>query len=165
MSDLSDIVVGVVALNDGQLVGKTRLQKTVFLLVACGLESDVYFDYHNFGPFSSDLAIAIDDAVDAGRLDVDKKYGYHEVPYAIYCTEEDAPEELGELPASKVREILQVLSRHSALELEVASTSHYLREAGYGDAAIEEIKVRKPLKASGKRLERSLQLLHDLGLE
>ena len=164
MSDLSDIVVGVVALNDGQLVGKTRLQKTIFLLEACGLECGIDFDYHNFGPFSSDVAIAVDDARDMGLLRVDERYGYHAVPYAIFETEENAPQGLGNLSAATVRRILQDLSQYSALELEVAATVHYLRETEYGDDAIEEVKVRKPVKASRERLERSLQLLGGLGL-
>jgi len=42
-----DIVVGIVALNAGRLVGKTRLQKTAYLLEKCGMNAEFNFGYHN----------------------------------------------------------------------------------------------------------------------
>ena len=62
------LVVGLVALNGGQLVSKIRLQKTVYLLDACGLGSGLEFDYANFGPYSADLAQAADEALDSKCL-------------------------------------------------------------------------------------------------
>ena len=164
MNELSDVIVGIVALNGGQLVGKTRLQKTFFLLEECGLNTGVDFDYRYFGPFSGEAAIAADDAIAAERIDVEERYGYHEVPYSIYSTEEAPAETLGSLPASQVQERLRILDGYSAIELEVAATILYLRDAGYEDRAADETKSRKPLKATNERVERALRLIEELGL-
>lgn len=163
-SDLSDLVVGMVALNGGELVGKTRLQKTFFLLEECGMGGQADFDYHNFGPFSTEVAIATDEAVAADRLLSDEKPGFHEVPYTLYTTAEDSPEVLGNLTAKKATNKLKIMETYSALELEVASTIIYLRDIGYGDDAVEETKLRKPVKATDERVDRAWRLIHDLDL-
>ena len=63
-----DVAVSIVALNDGELIGRTRLQKTAFLLERCGMDSGLEFDYRHYGPFSVDLARGCDDAEFDGRL-------------------------------------------------------------------------------------------------
>ena len=165
MSDPTEVVVGVVALNGGQFVSKTRLQKTLFFLERCGLDTELEFDYYHFGPFSAELARAADDAADAGQLKTKVRPGFHEEPYVVYQTDLEPPDHLGRLGATDVRDLLGVLNRYSALELEVAATILYLRDNGYGDKAVLETMKRKPLKATENRVKRALQLLRDLGLE
>lgn len=166
MTNLTDLVVGVVALNDGKIVGKTRLQKTVFLLEAAGLGAGIDFDYHYYGPYSVDVAGAVDDAVDAERLQPEVHLGRHSVPYTIYSTDGPKPGQIGELSADEARRLLAKLENYSALELEVAATIVYLRDNGYGadEKAIEETKLRKPVKATDKRVHRASQLIGELGL-
>lgn len=164
MSDPTEVVVGVVALNGGQFVSKTRLQKTLFFLERRGLDTELEFDYYHFGPFSAELARAADDAADAGQLKTKVRRGFHEEPYVVYQTDLEPPDHLGRLAATDVREMLGVLTRYSALELEVAATILYLRDIGYGDKAVLETMKRKPLKATKNRVDRALDLLRDLGL-
>ena len=164
MSDPIDVVVGLVALNGGQLVSKTRLQKTFYLLEQFGLGTGFEFDYYHFGPFSAELAGATDDAADMGRLTTEVRPGFHEEPYTVYQSENGPPDRLSRLAAAEVREKLDVLGRYSALELEVAATILYLRENGYGDNARAETMARKPLKATEERVERASQLIQDLGV-
>ena len=45
-----DIVVGLVALNDKELIGRTRLQKITYLLDRCGAEFGLPFEYYRYGP-------------------------------------------------------------------------------------------------------------------
>ena len=45
-------VTALVNLNGGRIVGKTRLQKTVYLLKECGIDLGFDFDYHHYGPYS-----------------------------------------------------------------------------------------------------------------
>ena len=158
------LVVGLVSLNGGQLVSKIRLQKTNYLLDACGLGSEFDFDYAKFGPYSVDLARAADEAVDAEVLKEDLKQGYHAIPYSIYSTDEPAPEVLGELSADEVRKKLVLLGDYSSLELEIAATIVFLRENDYGDRAIEMTKQLKPLRATEARLKKAQDLIERLGL-
>ncbi len=159
-----NLVVGLVALNDGQLVSKIRLQKTMYLLDACGLGSGLEFDYANFGPYSIDLARAADDALDSKELRECRKQGYHAVPYSIFSTDKPAPNALGNLSAKEVQEKLELLGNYSSLVLEIASTIIFHRETGSGDEAIELTKQLKPLKATDARLKKVQELIRDLRL-
>jgi len=51
-------LVRVVSAADGQFVGRTRLQKTVYLLELAGLGSGYDFGHRFHGPYSDDLASA-----------------------------------------------------------------------------------------------------------
>jgi len=49
------IVAAVVAAARGPLIGRVRLQKTVYLLDRVGLNSGFDYEYHHYGPYSRDL--------------------------------------------------------------------------------------------------------------
>ena len=164
MFDIDDVVVSIVALNGGRIVGKTRLQKETYLLQRCGVNIGLDFDYHHFGPYSSELAQAADDAVALQHLYAEDRHGYHEVPYTAYTTDRRPPKELAGVSREEIETKLGLMEGYSALELEVAATIDYLREAGYGKDAAAETEARKPLKATPKRVERAMQLLNELGL-
>ena len=52
-------LVRIVSAADGEIVGRTRLQKAAFLLELAGLGSGYEFKYKHYGPFSEDLASAV----------------------------------------------------------------------------------------------------------
>ena len=164
LTDLTDLVIGMVALNGGQLVSKIRLQKTFYLLERCGLSSGLEFDYRYYGPFSAELARASDDAVAARRMHAQEQLGFHEVPYTVYNTPEEASEQIGELSAERAQKLLKIMSDNSAVVLELAATIVYFRERGYGDRTRAELKARKPLKATDDRIGKAQELLRRLGL-
>jgi uncharacterized protein YwgA len=157
-----DLVAGLVALNGGEIVGKTRLQKTVFLLEYCGLNSGLEFTYALFGPFSSDLAEAADDAVAMGVIQSEDKPGYHQVPYTIYRTQEVSPQKLGDLSRDKGQRILRTLDQFSAVELELAATLIYLGGDQKREQAELDTRQLKPLKATDQRIKRAWDLVEKL---
>ena len=160
-----DIVVGIVALNSGRLVGKTRLQKTVYLLEKCGINAEFYFGYHNYGPFSVDVAHATDIALTQGRMNEIPQPGYHQVPYFIFETSEDEPQSVGDLSASKAKDLLKIMGNYSAIDLELAATIAFLDEDGVPDLNIDpHIRELKPAKATDERLETAHRLLNELGM-
>ncbi len=163
--DLSDLVVGVVALNGGQLVSKIRLQKTLYLLEECGLGSALDFDYRYYGPFSAELARAGDEAADSRRLEATEQHGFHEVPYTVYSTQEQPPPQLGELSADRAKELLIIMDGYTAVVLELATTISFLRRYGLADDPVEKMKRLKPLKATPDRLDKVTRLLREVGLE
>jgi uncharacterized protein YwgA len=166
MNDLRDVVADVVALNDGEMITKTRLQKTFYFLQVCGLfEDDLDFEYHYYGPFSFDIARAADDAEVQDKIRTSTRPGYHSEPYTVYSSTVREKPACRSFDADRAREKLDILRDYSGLELEVAATINYLRENGYGDDAVEETKRRKPVKASEKRVERAQELSRRLGLE
>lgn len=166
MTDPLDIVVGIVALNGGKLVGKTRLQKVTYLLDACGLNSGFDYEYHHFGPYSADVAASADVAEILDRLSSEEKPGFHSVPYVTYATTEEVPSRLSEMSAQEITEKLSTMEHYSAIVLELAATIHYLENAeGYSSSgAQEEVKARKSAKASTDRLRQANELLQKLDL-
>lgn len=159
-----DVVVGIVALNGGELVGRTRLQKAAFLLEGIGMNSGLGFDYHRYGPFSADLAGGWDEARSEGRLDLSERLGNYDVPYTIFSTSAEPPERLGDLDADDARDLLATLRSYSDIVVELAATIVLLRQQGFGERALEEVKVRKPLKATDQRLKNALDLIRELNL-
>ena len=166
-----DIVVALIALNDGKLIGRTRLQKEAYLLDRCGADFGLQFTYHHYGPYCFDLAGGIDDARAEGRIDIKEQPGRHGVPYAIFESEDEAekPKCLGKLRADDARASLQRMKDVSDVVLELAATIVFLRDDwDYYDKGktdpVDETKARKPLKATEERIDKALDLVRGLGL-
>ena len=166
MNDPIEIVAGVVTLNDGELVGKVRLQKTLYLLDACGLQSGFDYEFHFYGPFSVDLSRAADDATEVGRINFEDRFGYHEVPYRVFRASRNAPspDKLGASSAAEIRQKLEIMKRYSAAELEIAASIVLLRERGHPDDAEAETCRRKPATATSDRIAKAQRLIAQLGL-
>lgn len=174
-----DIAVGLVALNGGELVGRTRAQKVAYLLDRCGADFGLRFTYHHYGPYCFDLANGLDAARAEGRIGHEEKLSArHGVPYSIFTSTggEGDPTGLGGLPAAETRKLLRRMKNESNFVLELAATVVFLRDRWhyYGKdkvaatdatgAAVEETKRRKSLKATPERLDKALALLRELGL-
>ncbi len=169
--NVEKIVVGLIALNGGTLVGRTRLQKQAYLLDKCGASFGLGFTYHHYGPYSFDLVEGLTDAQAEERITIEEHPGRHGVPYAVFRSKEgvESPAHLGELSADKARAQLQKMRKVSDIVLELAATVVFLRDEwdyyGKGETdAVEETKARKPRKATKERIDKAIALLRDLGL-
>ena len=166
--NVEDIVVNLIAMNGGELVGRTRLQKEAYLLHRCGADFDIPFTYHHYGPYSFALADGLIEAHCHDMIDMEERLGSYGVRYAIFRSKDDteAQDHLGNLSAERVRSLLEDMQEVSDIVLELAATIVYLRkEGGYGNKAMEETKARKPLKATESRMGHALMLLSKLGLD
>ena len=173
-----DIVPAMVALNGGELVGRTRLQKQAYLLDRCGANLGLRFTYYHYGPYCPDLAGGLHYALAEGWIDIEERPGRHSVPYAIFRSGEgiEPPARLGGLDAKTARKLIRRMKRVSDIVLELAATVVFLRDQWHyygktkGDpaeetrAAVEETKARKPLKGTDERMAKARDLLLDLGL-
>ena len=56
-------IASLVRAAGGEIVGKIRLQKMVYLLDQMGLNSGYPFEYHHYGPYSESLAQQVEDDV------------------------------------------------------------------------------------------------------
>ncbi|MBS7704739.1 hypothetical protein [Chelatococcus asaccharovorans] len=165
MPQLDDLVVGVVALSDGALVGRIRLQKVVYLLDRLGMKSDVPFEYHHYGPYSEALSDAVTDAKFWGRVEEEVSFRLNDgAPYSTFKTRSKAPETLGSLSSGDARRLLAKFAGCTSTVLELAATIHWLAfEEKVADWRAE-IKVRKAGKTGNGRLEAALTLLKEVGL-
>jgi uncharacterized protein YwgA len=165
--ELQNLLSYIVALNtDSRVVGKTRLQKMIFLLDQCGLESNSRYSYHYYGPYSADIAEAAEDATLFGCLEFEEHSGFYNIPYGTYEVSDKnlhIPANIGSLDKDTVQRKINIMSNYSAIELELAATIQYLRKQGSVNA-IEEVKQLKPAKATDSRMARARSLLLEMGI-
>jgi len=165
VNGLHQLVAQIVSLNGGKVVGKTRLQKMIYLLDQCGLNSGCRYDYHYYGPFSPEIAEAAEDACALQLLSYSESFGFHAVPYGVYETASkvEIPDKIGALSVEAILGKLWNLEKYSAIELELAATIVYLREHGSVEPE-RDLASLKPRKATDERVSRAKQLLRDLDL-
>ena len=165
MPELEQFVVGTVALAGGELVGRIRLQKVIYLLDHLGMNSGAPFEYHHYGPYSEALSDAVTDAKFWGHLNEAVSFRVSDgAPYSSFKTENQPPAQIGELSAENAKLYLDKFAGQTSTVLELAATVHWLvfkeERADWRD----EIEVRKVGKTSNGRLEKALALLEDLKL-
>ena len=62
------------------------------------------------------------------------------------------------------RRALGVMSKYSSLVLELTATAVFLRQNGYPNTYWEEVRTRKPLKATAERVRQAQKLVEELGI-
>jgi uncharacterized protein len=166
MADVARLVVDIVALSGGSLVGRTRMQKTIYLLDVLGLRSGASYYYYNFGPFSDEIADGISDSKFTGVLIEEIKHRMSDgSPFSIFRTDEisDQVHKIGALPAEKVKSVLQRFASCNATILELAATIHWLAKVEQVADWQKELVRRKGTKTQNGRMDRAIELLGELG--
>lgn len=163
---IEKLVTDVVSLNrEGKLVGKTRLQKTFYLLDQLGMNSGAEFSYHYYGPYSADVAAAAEMATLFYNFDATERVSAgRSVSYTTYASKEEKPAELGHLSAARAQSALNAMAGVSDTVLELAATMVFLKKNGFPTSFIDEVRARKPLKATDERLARAQELMRTLKL-
>ena len=146
-------VVDIVATAEGSLVGRTRLQKTACLLTISGLSDSFGFAYKHYGPFSQELADAIEMATLFSNLNEEQRQTQWGGTFSIFSTAVQSATEKG----SPRQAIIAIANAADAIELELATTAAFLATQGFGDPW-EETASRKPEKVGNGRLERAKAL-------
>jgi uncharacterized protein YwgA len=150
MSTKSDEVRDIVALAGGRIVGKTRLQKAVFILELAGVGFGFEFSYHHYGPYSEELAWATKDATAEGLVRQHEEQARWGGTYSVFSIPK-----LFDLPSDDVsktrREILSRSMTVDAVVLELAATAALLKTEGSSDWWGETARL-KPLKANPQTL-------------
>ena len=166
MPDREHVVAAVIDAAGGQLIGRVRLQKTVYLLDRLGLNSGFDYDYHHYGPYSRDLENATVDAKAFDLIDEDlQRRASDGAMYSIFRLKGAvSPEVFGNLEPDRSAQLVKQLAKTNVTVLELAATIDWLcHREGEADWR-REIKKRKGLKVQGGRLDKAVQLLNDLGL-
>ena len=141
----------------GNIVGRTRLQKIAYILEAVGLGAGFPFRYKHYGPYSEQLADAVQTARIVGML------REQETPATwggLYSTYHSLLPQDFHAPDAR-RQLAQELVNVDAVELELAATALFLAFERFQDPWGETAR-RKPDKADGGRLQRAHQLYQGL---
>lgn len=145
----------------GELVGRTRLQKIAYLLELAGFGDEFPFEYRHYGPYSEELAQAMEIASALGPVKEVERVADWGGRYSIYTLSKDVA------PRNEARaKFVQQAKSFDATELELAATAAYLFvEEGFGntsDNPWRETRRRKPSKADNGRLERAVRAYEEL---
>lgn len=155
-------VAAIIRDAGGEIVGRTRLQKTAYLLSVAGFEDGFSFVYKHYGPFSESVATAARDGHLLGRLKETIQPTHWGGTYSVYHVEAHASDENASDPQAVARRALaKAAAAASAVELELAATAVFLHIEGASDPWAETAR-RKPEKALGGRIERAKTLLDEL---
>jgi hypothetical protein len=139
----------------GELIGKTRLQKTGVLLELTGLGFGFSYGYHLFGPFSEELIDSTDRAVALGYVHEEVKRASWGGIYSRYSASSRSS-------GSKSRdEIIRLARDADSIVLELAATAAFLASRGTRDAWAE-VAARKPEKVTRARMSAAKELYHRL---
>jgi uncharacterized protein len=166
--DNVDLLGAIVhAHRNHELVGRTRLQKTVYLLQRVGLPTDYQFEMYHYGPYSEELKDDVRLASSVGALDESGRVssGGGE-PYYIFRAAEnvEVPRDLQRLQPLQPM-LRTIIAQEDPTVLELAATYDAFREQGNDhEPALEALREMKGQKCEGGREDRALRLLRDLGL-
>lgn len=158
MYDDAQRIAKVVRDAGGKVVGRTRLQKLVYLLSYAGFEPSLSsFAYKHYGPYSETVAGAARNADLLGLLIEKEQQASWGGSFSIYTTAgaSDEPSD-----SARVRLATEAASA-DAVELELAATALYLATKGFSDPWVETAR-RKPEKAADGRLDKAKALYRRL---
>jgi uncharacterized protein len=165
LMDAESLVLAILdALPTHEVHGKKRIQKLAFFAVQTGTASNVRFFLHDFGPFSADVANAIDVLSYVGAVSEKEAQSVRtKRHYKVYRLADSESIEQ-HLPSAALN-ALRKLNDYSTIELEIASTIRYFIQKGYSpQAAIQETKELKPTKAATRIIERAKEALAGVDL-
>jgi hypothetical protein len=156
-SDAHISAARIVSDAGGSLVGRTRLQKVGYLAQLAGYPSEFEFEYRHYGPYSEDLADAMEIATGLGLVQEDERRADWGGKYSIYRSSDRVRASVDNGRVTFVATAAQI----GAVELELAATAAFLytaerkgRDPRGGDPWKETAR-RKPDKAADGRLERA----------
>lgn len=147
-----DAVTRIIMDAGGEVVGRTKLQKIAVLLKMAGFDEGFSFGYHYYGPYSGDLAQAIEVAKARGAITEERREAGWGGKYSIFSA--DAPVD----PVDNARSgLVKDAAKMNAIKLELAATAAYLSkyegfDGSAGKNPWEEVRRRKPQKSSDGRL-------------
>jgi uncharacterized protein len=165
MPQFDELVVGAVALSGGELVGRIRIQKVMYLLEQLGMGGGIPFEYHHYGPYSELISDAITDAKFWGNIEEMVNFRINDgAPYSSFRTRGVAPEKLGQLNAADAKRFLDKFSGCTSTVLELAVTAHWLENVEKVSDWRTEIAVRKAGKTGNGNLDKATEILKEIGL-
>lgn len=166
MTEREEVVAAIVSAAGGELTGKVRLQKIVYLLDQLGLNSGFNYEYYHYGPFSRDVVNATEDAKAFDLIEEHMgRRSSDGAPFSIFlCKTPAKSEAFGDLDEVRAKNLVDKLKRVEATVLELAATAHWLSTYEFDDDWAGEIVRRKGIKCQEGRLEKALTLLDELEL-
>jgi uncharacterized protein YwgA len=166
MTKREDVLTAVLMAAGGQLTGRVRFQKTMYLLEQLGVEGGFNYEYHYYCPYSRDLDNAIIEAAALGLIKEEFGYrGSDGARFSIFRLTSAAKDEaFRAIGGNRAKKLVEKLAQTNVTILELAATVDWLWRHERRKNWREEITRRKPVKADGGRLDRAIAILQELDL-
>ena len=161
------IVQSVVAAAGGEVMGRIRLQKLVFLLDQLGLDSGFSYTYHHYGPYSSELTHAADFAKAFGFVEEEFRHRNSDgARYSVFRkkTESGSRPRADFLENHEIQMAIGLINSVNSTILELAATVYWLKHVEALNDWSDEIVKRKGTKIADGRLDKAIELLDKLNL-
>jgi uncharacterized protein len=161
------LVRSIVTASGGQVLGRIKLQKLVFLLDKLGLESGFKYSYHHYGPYSEELSTVTETAKIFNLIQ--EKFALRKSDGARYSVFEPTSSNASSVKSeflsrqNIVNAINEINSINSTV-VELAATAYWLKFEERDCDWRKEIVRRKGPKVEGGRLEKALALLLRINL-
>lgn len=145
-----------------EVVGRTRLQKTVWLLQRLGLPTDYVYSLHFYGPYSEEVKTDIGLAERFGLITETAKRAMDGTEYFVLSANV-----FHTLPdIQPFRGFLELMAAESPIVLELAATYDAFRKMGLNrETALKNLREMKGQKCDDGREQRALDLIGKLTLE
>jgi len=148
-------ITSLIQASGGQLVGRTRLQKMVYLLEVSGFVDGFDFEYRHYGPYSEDVTNATYFAQLSGAISEDEREANWGGRYSIYRASGAPP-----VFETGMQRFIDIAANANPVALELAATAVFVA-ATYNDAnPWERTAALKPEKT--KYLETAKMLFQEL---
>ena len=157
------LLAAVIAAHPGrQIIGRTRLQKTIKLLQRLGLSTDYDYMLHFYGPYSDGLQAEIGLLEHLGLVEEESHLSAEGRPYYVIKSK---PEAALEEVEKQFGDAIKLMAEADPVVLELAATYDAFREIGMmHEDALLAVRRKKGAKCENKNEERALELLEKLGL-
>jgi uncharacterized protein YwgA len=157
LRDQMQVVADIVRDAGGEIVGRTKLQKSVYFLTLAGFQNRFQFGYKHYGPYSEALAEAAELAAAFGIISERQQQASWGGTYSVYSVTGDRG-----LATDDRSQLLREAARSDAILLELAATAGYLWQEEKKANPWAETARRKPDKSADGRLDRAKDLYRSL---
>ena len=145
-------------------LGKKHLQKLMYLMERYGINLNLNYSIHFFGPYSAKLDNWLHEYESNGTLTIDTSEQTHTI-----SLNEEIDDSLEGEDYNREKFVLEKYKSFSALDLEALTTIDYVAHTVYKDKknksqVIEMVKLIKGSKFSGEELSKKYDILLKNGL-
>ncbi|MDA1476739.1 YwgA family protein [Bacillus changyiensis] len=112
--------------DSGEIVGRKKLQKMIYIAKKLGLPFYEKYDFHFYGPYSEELTLQVEELCNLGFLDEvkEKKGGYYQYRYSSTEAGREFLHQC-ELDMKDIKPYLDEVNHQSSRFLELVSTILY----------------------------------------
>lgn len=147
----------------GEIVGRKKLQKIVFILKKLNLPFSERYKFHMYGPYSEELTLKIEELCNLGFLQEQKEEKANYAQYRYLLTEEGQSfMKLYEQKMPHLQELVSSMNNESSRFLELVSTLLYFDNLSKDEAKEKVFVVKKKQNYTDEEMERAFLYIEEL---